>query len=801
MSTQGCIQKFSIISLSLYVHLSGASELNLDFLQGVKNAPAILVSDTKFPQGQYFVDVTVNKEPAQRMSLVVSAEEERNNMLCLSSHWLEQAGVNFNPEAYSAVFDKKNDCYRLDKIPHTSVKFDYGTQSLSFSIPQAYLLSKTDPRRWDYGVNGAKVKYYGNFNKSSNNNLNAYGNFDFGLNLGRWILSSNMNLSYANDKTELNSSEVTLSTAISQVRGDLLLGKSQTRTELFSDFNFYGASLRSNSNMRSWNERGYAPDINGVASSTSRITVRQNGYTIYSKVVSAGPYQLNDLRPVGNGDLEVTVEDESGQKSITIYPVATLPTLLRPGEYQYNVALGRKSTSSLLDEAFSSNDGVFWLGSLDYGFATTTLNTAAIINNKYQSIGAGITQSLGSLGAFSLNAVTAKAKYNDGTTKNGQSLNAKYAKSFTERTDLQLLTYHYQTKDYIEFSDFTPSDTNTSVYGYGNKKSRYEARLSHRFDGSYISSSYWRQNYWAGNNFDSGATVALSTFVFDDVSIFINGSYTKRANISSADYSTSLGISMPFNLGSLRHYSTNSVAYNRHAGTSFNTGISATLNDRFNYSVNANASSGGTKGASASASYAFDSIQTNLGVSQSDNRTSVSGSFSGSVIGTQETGLLFTKDASKTVGIISLPGMDGVTFNNSLPTNSNGNTAIWLNEYSENPININMENVPDNVEIENTSYNVVPTEGAIVYRKFAFKKVLRYILQVKDTQGQVISGASATADNNLSAGFIANNGVLLMNVLTTPKYISVEQGNGKQCHFSMDNIKSNTNKVQEVVCE
>lgn len=801
MSDLRRVPQFSIIALSLYSHFSWASDLNLDFLQGVKNVPAILTGDTAFPQGQYFVDVTINKEPGQRSPLLINAKEEQNNMLCLSPQWLEQAGIFFKKDVYASVFDQREHCYQLGKEPHTRVVFDYGTQSLAFSIPQAYLLSKTDPSRWDYGVNGARLTYYGNFNKSSDNTLNAYGNVDLGVNLGRWILSSNVNLSDTNNETEVTSSDLTLSTAISQVQGDLLLGKSQTRTELYSDFNFYGAALRSNSNMRSWNERGYAPDISGVASSTSRITVQQNGYTIYSRVVSPGPYQLNDLRPVGNGDLEVTVEDEAGRKTITTYPVATLPTLLRPGEYQYNLALGRKNSSSLLNEAFSSGTGMFWLGSFDYGFATTTLNTAAILHNKYQSMGTGITQPLGRWGAFSLSAVAAKAQYDNGTTQTGQTFNARYAKSFSERTDLQLLTYRYQTRGYVEFASFNPGDTYFSSYGYGNQKSRYEARLSHRFDNSYISGSYWHQNYWTGNGYDSGATAALSTYALGGVSVFINGSYTKRAYNSRADYSTSLGISVPFNLGDTRYYSSSSVGYNRYSGTSFNTGVSATLNDRFNYSVNANTGPGGSTGTVASASYAFDAIQTNLGISQLDDRTGISGSFSGSVIGTRETGVLFTKEASKTVGIISLPGMEGVTFSNSLPTDSEGNTAVWLNEYSENTVSINMDNVPDDVEIENTSYNVVPTEGAIVYRQFAFKNVLRYILQVKDKQGQQISGASATTENGLSAGFVANNGVLLMNMLASPQTIRVEQGSGKQCHFSMNGIKANTNTVQEVVCE
>ena len=61
-------------------------------------------------------------------------------------------------------------------------------------------------------------------------------------------------------------------------------------------------------------------------------------------MIPAGPYRLDDLRPSGNGDLVVTLEDESGHKTERIYPVTTLPTLLRAGDYNYNLALGKKIT-------------------------------------------------------------------------------------------------------------------------------------------------------------------------------------------------------------------------------------------------------------------------------------------------------------------------------------------------------------------------------------------------------------------------------------------------------------------------
>ncbi|ELD0539753.1 PefC/AfrB family outer membrane usher protein [Escherichia coli] len=794
--------KISLLTLNVYSHFSVATELNLDFIQGTSVVPSILKTDTALPAGQYVVDVLVNNQRTGRVNLAITEEDEQNNRLCFSPEWLDNAGVIMKRDDYDDAFDKEKQCYVLTRNPHTKVDFDYGAQTLNFNIPQAYLLSKTAPARWDYGVNGGRLKYYGNFNKNIHDDVNAFGNLDAAINLGRWVLSSNMNVSHNHDNTEFTSSDLHLSRAISQVQGDLLLGKSQTRTELFSDFNFYGAALRSNSNMRPWESRGYAPDISGIAPTPSRITVKQNGYTVYSKIVPAGPYRLDDLRPIGNGDLVVTVEDENGNKTEQIYPVTTLPTLLRPGEFQYNVAVGKKNNSNELDKAFHSDTGLFWLGSLDYGFSTTTLNSAFILNNEYQAGGLGVTQMLGGLGALSLSANVSKASYDNGEEETAQSFSIRYAKSFSDKTDLQLLTYRYQSKGYVEFADFNPK----GIWHYDHQKSRYEARLSHRLDGTYLSGSYWYQDYWMREGHDTGGTLSLSTFAFDLVSLFLNCSYSRYVWSDKADYSVSLSMSVPFDLKGTRHYNSNSVSYTRNGGTAFNSSVSATPTDRFNYSLSANSGSKGNRGVSTTASYAFDAIQTNMGVSHSyskygNSQTSFSGSVSGSVLGTSETGLLFTKESSDTVGIVSIPGVEGISVNGSMPTDSKGNTVVWLSEYSDNHINISMDNVPDDMEFETTSYNVVPTEGAMIYRKFGFKNVLRYILRVRDTRGNYLTGGDAKTEQRLNAGFISNNGVLLMNMLAEPKTISVNTGDGKQCRFSMAGLKANTNKVQEVRCE
>ncbi|MCU6173003.1 PefC/AfrB family outer membrane usher protein [Citrobacter cronae] len=814
----------SFLALSICSSLANATELNTAFLQGTTDVPSVLKDGVKYPAGQYYVDVMLNGVRTGRMSLTITPEDEKAGQLCLSPEWLHNAGIYFQEDAYAGTLDHVRGCYAPGRKESTHLNLDMGAQTLDFVIPQAWLPEKSDASRWDYGINGLRLRYNGNFNQNiqthgsrgySDDSLNAYGSFNASLNVGRWILSSDMNATRSAWGSEFNTNNLTLSTAISQVKGDLLLGRSQTRTELFTDFGFYGAALRSNNNMRAWRTRNYAPVITGVASGTSRITVSQGGYTIYSRVVPPGPWKLDDISSTSNGTLVVTVEDENGRKTVTEYPVATLPSLLRPGDYNYNFAVGERNDTNKLGDAFSSGNGAFALASFDWGLPTTTLNMATILHERYQAAGLGVTQPLGEWGALALSVNGSRAEYDDGSQRQGLSATVKYAKSFTSNTDIQLLTYRYQSPGYTEFANWDPKqqyrrkihdadgtgDPNQYIWFDGREKARYEARLSHRLDNAYLGASFWQQSYWNRDRDAFGSSLSVSTSVLDGVSLYLSGNWSRNAWSTQDDYSASLGVSIPFTLGGIRHYSSNTVGYSRYNGTSFNNSTSATVNDRLNYSVNAGTDEKSNHTAGASVSYAFDRVQSNMAVSQSRYATTLSGSLSGSAIATAETGLLLTKESSDTVAVLKIKDTPGVTFNGSLPTNSSGSTVMYLTGYNATTISINPENVPDGAELLNTSYEVVPTEKAIIYREFGYQNVLRYILRVRDGQGNVLTGGSAATEQGLDAGFITRNGVLLMNLLAAPEKITVRRSNGTECSFSASGLKAGEHSVQEIRCE
>ncbi|TRT17100.1 hypothetical protein DNP08_23875, partial [Salmonella enterica subsp. enterica serovar Panama] len=94
------------------------------------------------------------------------------------------------------------------------------------------------------------------------------------------------------------------------------------------------------------------------------------------------------------------------------------------------------------------------MGSVGYGFDSTTLNAASILHGKYQAGGVSVTQALGGFGAVSAGMNLSQAKYDNGDNKRGHSVSAKYAKSFSDSADLKFQAYPYQSTGLLEFAHF-----------------------------------------------------------------------------------------------------------------------------------------------------------------------------------------------------------------------------------------------------------------------------------------------------------------------------------------------------------
>ena len=155
-----------LVSFGVFISPCLASEFNTAFIHGTTVTPSIFNSETRYPAGLYYADVSLNRSRTARVSLLVSTEDEKDNQLCLSSEWLKNAGIVFKPEIYLDTFNKDRNCYQLGRKSNTEINFDLSNQTLDFVIPQAWLADKNDAVRWDYGINGLRLTYNGNFNKN-----------------------------------------------------------------------------------------------------------------------------------------------------------------------------------------------------------------------------------------------------------------------------------------------------------------------------------------------------------------------------------------------------------------------------------------------------------------------------------------------------------------------------------------------------------------------------------------------------------------------------------------------------------
>ncbi|WP_318492142.1 fimbria/pilus outer membrane usher protein [Photobacterium leiognathi] len=764
------------------------ADLDLSFIQGkdVKAPDFFKNKQTNIP-GKYFVDVFLNNEKFGNKIITITKKD--SDSICLSKNWIENIKLPVNFNKINNVYISNRHCFDFNQIQGGSVKFDFSQQSLNINLPQAVLKKNSDNDVWDYGVPGFRLNYAINGNKVfSNGRTNSeylYGDFDLHANYGKWVLSV---VTRGMSSEGFTSPDMTLSTAIKPLKSKLSFGKDYTETTIFPNFPFYGASIHSDLSMESWTDRGYAPVINGVLNSNSRITIKQDGYILYSKILPAGPYSLTDIDPIFNGDLSVITEEANGNKTMRVYPVTTASALLRENKYHYNISAGMR------DKYDNRLDGAFVFGSFDYGFNTGTLNTAAIIHNKYQSLGYGYTLPISEFGIISTSINVARSKFNKIKSSNehdqkGTSIVLQYSKYFGKNTNVKVLNYRYVGKGYNDFSSFDPNST----YTKHDKSTRYQAVISQQVGSFSLNTSGWFESHQ-----DVGGNISISGTI-GDINLMLSAGYSNYKNTNS-NYNTSFNVNIPLDFWNKTQYLNSSVNYTEGTGVSINNGMSVDNNDGISYDINLNMDKN-QKMLSLYTSKSFSSVEAGMSISKSNNTTAISTGFSGSIAGAKNVGIAYSNQQEDTLAIAHISNLKDITFNGRSPTNSFGNSLIPLSNYQDNHISIDTDNIPDNISLVDSAYNFIPTENAIVVRDFKYIKVSNYFLRILSREGKPFPmGTQVKTSNGDNVGFIALGGVLVATLVSPEEYLKISDSKDT-CKIKISNIKANKNKVIDVHCK
>ncbi len=86
------------------------------------------------------------------------------------------------------------------------------------------------------------------------------------------------------------------------------------------------------------------------------------------------------------------------------------------------------------------------------------------------------------------------------------------------------------------------------------------------------------------------------------------------------------------------------------------------------------------------------------------------------------------------MNVKNTPGVKVMSGNGE--TDKDGNLVVPLNSYDWNTVTVDAGTLPLDTELGNTSQKVVPTDKAVVWMPFDALKVHRYLLQVKQRNGE-----------------------------------------------------------------
>ncbi|MEY1424421.1 fimbria/pilus outer membrane usher protein [Morganella morganii] len=708
-----------------------------------------------------------------------------------------------------------------DYIPDAFVTFNLQKLSVNISVPQIAMQSSgfdiLKSGDLDEGITALVLNYFINYSRtsasekkslSSSDNQMFFSSVNGGVNLGAWRLRSNYVYNNARNQSGTSSSSdfsgTHLYRSIISLKSTLRLGEISTASDIFESIPMKGITLTSNNQMQPDNRRGFAPVVTGTANSNATVTVRQNGMVVYQTFVSPGEFRIDDI-PSGNmsGDMEVTIEEDNGSTRVFTQAYSSLPTMLRPGMYNYEVSAGEYDGH--LTEG--SRRQKFILGTFSYGLPeNVTLYGGTLLANDYRAVSGGAGVSLGMAGAVSVDGTHSRATIAD-TDYTGESYRIRYSKSMLSTgTSFDLTAMRYSTKDYYSFSDF-----NNAGYALKDDLAPWlTARARYSFHTSItqslkeygtVSFRATKNTYWNEQKSNTNLAVSYNTNIKGvnyDLSYNIDRMKTDN-NEWPENRWVALNISVPFSLFTNNTVSRSMVATygmtrNNQNETTQQLGITdSAFDNKLSYGLYQNLNSAGNQyNASANASYNSDIATVSGGYSYSQDSQSLSANLSGGLVAHSD-GITLSRQLGNTIAVISADGAATTQLNSYSSFDRFGNAvAGHLNGFNANHINVNVDTLPENVTFKETSMTVYPTEGAVIKRRFNTKIGYQALLTITKDGKLPPFGAIArlnNTDDEINTGIMGNHQQLYMSGLPDSGELFIQWGqDNQQCTVKFSGI-------------
>jgi len=821
----------------------------------LSNDPVSVADLTRFdkgltvPPGTYRVDIYVNDVYFTTRDVNFNVNLAGTALVpCLSHRQLSAMGVNIKGIPSSSMLEEEKCGLLVSSIKEASALLDVERQRLNISVPQAFMRNTVrgyiPPDEWDNGITAGRLNYSLNGGNARGNGFdsdNYYLNLQSGFNLGAWRLRDNTTWSYNSGgrySSGLNKWQhvnTYLQRSISKVDGLLTIGDSYTPSEVFDSVNFRGVQLASDDNMLPDSQRGFAPMVRGIAKSTARVSVLQNGYEIYQSTVQPGPFVINDLYPSGSsGDLQVTVKEGDGSIHNFAVPYSSVPLLQRDGRLKFGMTVGefRSGGNQRETPMFLQSTALFGTG------AGYTLYGGAQLASDYKAFNTGFGKNLGGWGALSLDVTHSQSNLPDNSVHHGQSLRVHYSKALNELgTNLKLVGYRYSTAGFYTLSEATykrmsgytiitqdgPLEITPKLTDYYNlyhtKRGRLQMTLSQavgRTASVYFSGS--RQSYWNTSDTDDQAQVGYSASA-SDINYNLSYSLSRNAVQKNEDQMVAFNVSIPFShwltaetrsvlKGASATYGASSDVKGRMNNM---VGMAGTLlaDSRLSYTMQQSYDTRGVgMTTNIGGNYRGGYAATNVGYSRNANLSQFYYGIQGGVLA-HEDGVTFSQPMGDTTVLIKAPGAEGVSVENSIGvrTDWRGYGVVpYVSDFRENRIVLNPNSLANNVDLDDPVTSLVPTRGAVVRANFATKIGLRVLMTLMHKGKPLPFGATVTSDDGKTSSIVSDGGQVYLTGLPLNGLLKAKWGEGERDQCIASYALSATSQQQalsyaNVVCE
>jgi outer membrane usher protein len=742
--------------------------------------------------GTYNAAVYVNGSSIGNMDVELRERADKTIYPCMTDALLRQIPFRYEhlPKNF---FDKVGQCGDLKQLlPEAVTQFDSNEMRLNIQLPQLYVSDSArgsvSPALWDSGIPAAILGYNLNGYQNTSNgveNKSLYAGINAGINIGAWYFRHNGSYNWDQHGTKKYEAINTyMQRDIPALRARALVGQANTRGDVFDTLPFTGVALATDERMLPESQRGYAPEIRGIARTNAKVTVRQSGVVIYQTTVAPGAFLIDDLYPTGyGGDLAVSVEEADGSQQHFTVPYASVVEQLRPGATRFEVVGGN------LRNDYLSNHAALYQGTVRHGITNwlTGYGGMQLSQNYYAILGGAAVGT--PVGSFSFDVTQARMHLPETpeVTSPGQSYRLSYSETVND-TSLSVAAYRFSSSGFMDF--LTAQQTIDALQHGGSMDSVWRSRNRYSVTASQALPDVWGQlyvsasvqDYWNKSGSDKQYQVGYNNS-YGSVSYGISAGRTYNLNGTEDTYLLTMSVPLGRSDSAYRPQLSTQLTHDSNGRTGEQATISGTGGDEHQLSYSATAlNSNQGVGTSGALNGQYRAPYTNLSAGWSGGRHYHSESLgaNGTIVA-HSGGVTLTPYNSDTFALIEAKGATGASVSGypGVHIDRFGYALVpYLDPYQMNDITLDPKGASDDVEMASTEKKVAPYYGAVVKVKYGTKTGSPILVNATMNGQPVPFGAEVLDEQGRSVGSAGQGGQVYARVEQQQGALTVRWGKG-----------------------